>query len=214
MRAAAAGAAPPESFTIEDAEAVDAVGATLTLALLRWREEQPRLAPPMRELARGSPPRHAAGLAAARPPAAGGLEAGLGATPLSSVRGESLVAATSPEGALDAVLAISRDLSAAPTLRGLLCAALRAAAALVRAQQAVVYLTGEDDGSLLVVLLPQDELGTRDESELEVLRLPRVGPGVAGHVLLSGVTVRVDRARGGVRARARVSDPNPSLILS
>ena len=55
VRAAAARAAPGASFSIEDAEAVDAVGAALTLALLRWREEQPRLAPSMRDLVRSSP---------------------------------------------------------------------------------------------------------------------------------------------------------------
>ena len=106
------------------------------------------------------------------------------------------------------MLAISRDLSAAPTLRALLCAALRAAAALVRAQQAVVYLTGEDDGSVLIVHLPQDELGTRDKSELEVLRLPRysrsTGSGVAGHVLLSGAAARVDSAQDDSRFSAEV----------
>ena len=106
--------------------------------------------------------------------------------------------------ALDAVLAISRDLSAAPTLRALLCATLRAAATLARAQQAVIYLTGEDDGSMLIVLFPQDELGTRDRSELEVLRLPYVGPGVAGHVLRSGAAARVDSAQEDSRFSAEV----------
>ena len=182
---------------------------------LTRREEQPHLPAEMHDLARRSPRRSLVGPAAARPPATAGPEPEPGLKLPGSVQGGgggggggTLASATSPGKALDAVLAISRDLSAAPTLRALLCAALRAAAALVRAQQAVVYLTGEDDGSVLIVHLPQDELGTRDKSELEVLRLPRysrsTGPGVAGHVLLSGAAARVDSAQDDSRFSAEV----------
>ena len=177
----------------------------------------------MHDLAR-SPRRSLVGLTAARPPAAAGPESGPDLKLPGSVQGGgggggsggTLAAATSPEKALDAVLAISRDLSAAPTLRALLCAALRAAAELVRAQQAVIYLTGEDDGSVLIVHFPQDELGTRDKSGLEVLRLPRnsrsTGPGVAGHVLLSGAAARVDSAQDDNRFSAEV-DRAPGYIV-
>eukprot|EP00908_Phaeocystis_cordata_P004418 Transcript_14800.p2 GENE.Transcript_14800~~Transcript_14800.p2 ORF type:complete len:321 (+),score=163.28 Transcript_14800:865-1827(+) len=207
---ASAAAAPPIPFSESDAEAVDAVASTLNLFLLRWREAQPRpRSPPpaigtSARLRPGAPPAGGAGAAAAPPrerrsPVPHGSSGTLATT------------ATAPS-ALDAVLAISRDLGAAPSLRALLCTALRAADSLVRTQQATVYLTGEDDGSLLVVCTPQDEMGCKARGELDVLRLQGVGSGVAAHVLATGTPAKVETADTDKRFNAKI-DRAPGYVV-
>ena len=120
-----------------------------------------------------------------------------------------LVPSTSPRVPLRAIQgggAGGRD------ARELLCAALHAAARLVRTQQATIYLAGEDDGSLLIISSPQDELGNRLQTELEVIRLPRIGPGVAGAVLLSGHSATVPHASQDKRFDPEV-DRAPGYVV-
>lgn len=86
-------------------------------------------------------------------------------------------------GVIEAITAITRELSTAYTLRALLTAALQGASRLVPAQHAAIFVTGEDDGSMVRVAQPHDELGKAILTELDVTRIADAKLGIVGRVL-------------------------------
>jgi len=84
---------------------------------------------------------------------------------------------------VDWVATIARDLNGAQSSRLLLCAALRAAARLAPTQHVSIFLTGEDDGSMIRAAQPHDELGRAMAHQLDVMRVESVRTGIVGRVL-------------------------------
>ena len=78
---------------------------------------------------------------------------------------------------------ITRELSVAHTLRQLLAAALKGASRIVPAQHAAIFLTGEDDGSVIRVAQPHDELGKAIPTELDVTRIADAKAGIVGRAI-------------------------------
>jgi len=86
---------------------------------------------------------------------------------------------------LDIFFAVSQELSVPSSLRSLLGNALRSCKRLVPVQSASIFLTGEDDGSMLRVGLVHDDLGNIIQGELAVVRIRDVRMGLVGHTLLT-----------------------------
>jgi len=94
-------------------------------------------------------------------------------------------------GVIEAVTALTRELVVASSLRGLLSAALRAVARLVPTQHASVFVTGEDDGSMVRAAQPHDELGKAIQGELDVTRIHDARVGIVGRVIAMSEPARV-----------------------
>ena len=92
---------------------------------------------------------------------------------------------------LELVVTTSSELGAAHNLRGLLFTALRQITRLVPTNHASIFITGEDDGSMLRVSLVQNEMGQAVPGELAVARVADVRIGIVGNVLARNKLMRV-----------------------
>jgi len=95
-------------------------------------------------------------------------------------------------GLLEVVFSITQELSSAHAMRSLLSTALHSVTKLVAAQYASIFLTGEDDGSMLRVGLVQDELGKAGlTADLEVAKIIDVRLGIVGGVVTTGQAANI-----------------------